>query len=65
MPNREMMKLPSRPILAEIAQDLTGGRISDTVKLDFFQLLKLRYASLLSYGGNPNHGFYNQLIVWD
>ena len=49
--------------LAAIAEDLRQGRTDDTVLFDFYQLLKIRYASKLLYDLDLFPGFCDQLAL--
>ncbi|MBT3601604.1 MAG: tetratricopeptide repeat protein, partial [Candidatus Latescibacteria bacterium] len=49
-------------VLRALQADIIAGRNRDSVMLDFYHLLKLRYASLLPYETDMYVGFYDQLI---
>lgn len=49
--------------LRSIAEDLKRGRLTDTVLLDFYQLLNMRYLNRTSYDTDLFVGFYDQLML--
>jgi tetratricopeptide (TPR) repeat protein len=49
-------------VLGHLQQKIQSGERMDSVMLDFYHLLKLRYASLLPYETDLYVGFYDQLI---
>jgi tetratricopeptide (TPR) repeat protein len=50
-------------VLALIQKKIVQGERGDSVILDFYHLLKLRYATLLPYETDVYTGFYDQLIL--
>lgn len=48
--------------LSDLQQKIRSGERVDSVMLDFYHLLKLRYATLLPYETDLYVGFYDQLI---
>lgn len=49
--------------LRVVAEDLRQGRLNDTVLLDFYKLLQVRYANLPPYYTDLFVGFYDQLVL--
>ena len=49
--------------LRSVADDLSQGRLKDTVLLDFYQGVKVRFANLLPYDADLFAGFCDQLTL--
>ena len=50
-------------VLEAIAEDLRQGRLTDTVMLDFFGLLQMRYSNLPPCNADLFVGCFDQLVL--
>ena len=55
--------LEAEEALQSIAEDLKRGQLTDTVLLDFYRFLKVRYVNRAPYDTDLFVGFYDQLVL--
>ena len=53
----------ARAAVQAVAEAIRSGQLDDTVLLDFYQVLKIRYANLLPYSTEMFAGFCDQLAL--